>query len=122
MPTGRVTNKIYYFAPSTSPDVVGYMLYWEDHVEGEANTFQYSDSKHDIKMPATRANLATGETEYFIDLASIQGFRDLDARINLSVTAYDEAGNESGFGGLIEGALIDFQPPEAPGAGGISDD
>ena len=86
------------FAPSGSPDVVGYKLYMTqapDAVDYNVQSFDLGNA-----------------TE--IDLSTLPGMTTMDGVYNIGVTAVDDAGNESSMQ-ILEGVALDFVAPDPPG-------
>lgn len=93
-----IKSKTLSFAPSDSPDVVGYKLY----IEEAPNPVSYSSQAFDLG----------NNTE--VDLISLPGMADIDSVYNMGVAAVDDAGNESEMS-LINDVPLDFVAPNPPG-------
>lgn len=75
--------------PSTSQDVTGNWLYWAREFE---NPRVYDDSRR-IDLGQPPLNTTSGEKEIVV----IDAKPDAESSLCFRVTAYDAAGNESGF-------------------------
>lgn len=117
---GQVKGKTYRFEASPSPDVVGYTLYWERVDEGVTADFSYQSlNKLDLGIPDSEQR--PSGTTYVVALGQIPKIVGDEGTFSFAVAAYDAAGNHSSFGGRVDNVALDFQPPEAPGAGSVSD-
>lgn len=88
------------FAPSPSPDVTGYRMFFCPEAEELTEASKSIDigNRTEFEIP--------GE---FADLAGLDGI------YKAAIVAYDDAGNMSASG--LEAIVpLDFLPPEAPGA------
>jgi len=93
----KIVEKTLSFPPSSSPDVVGYKLYFE-----EAPTEVTYNSPH-IDVSGTS-----------VALHEVPEFANFDSVYNIGVSAVDDAGNESNFS-LMSDVPFDLFPPEPPG-------
>jgi len=94
----KVNEQTLSFAPSDSPDVVGYKLY----IEPVPAPVSYESLSFDLRNETT------------IVLSSLPGMTSQDGVFNLGVSAVDDAGNESSMS-LISDVPLDFEAPNPPG-------
>lgn len=91
--------------PSTSPDVVGYKIYYEKAPAAVGFTSPFVDAG----MPAV--NSSTGKMEY--DLTSVPALTQGEEAVwNLGVAAVDDVGNEGIE--FISNVPLDLVAPSAP--------
>ena len=98
-----IVGKNISFAPSPSPDVVGYRLYFCDESEdvtAVGTDGLYAAQAYDLG-DSTSANLS-----------NVVG--SVDGVYNIGVTAIDDAGNESDMS-VVNSVPLDFIAPDAPG-------
>ena len=100
----RIAPKIYIFELSDSPDVDHYNVYHSKEPNGTPTYAWPFDG------------LSKEEAPNGIDLAT--RFEGYEGPITMAATTVDTGGNESDFGGVAT-AILDFQPPNPPGAGTI---
>ena len=94
----KIQEKTLSFAPSTSPDVVGYKLYYEE----VPNEVTY-DSPY-INVSGTS-----------VELHEVPEFAEFDSTYNMGVSSVDDAGNESNMSKMSD-VPLDLFPPSPPGS------
>jgi hypothetical protein len=97
----KVKKRRLVWEPSTSPNVIGYKLYWAE--EGEVN---YDSS---CAMIGNVAEVVLPE--------QVPSFPIVKGPIELGITAVNEVGNESDM--LIVAAPFQFSVPDAPTSPGL---
>jgi hypothetical protein len=95
----RISAKTLKLTPSTSPDVVGYRMYYKPSAEGAPD--------YDSAFVAL-----AGDGPWA--LGEIAELQDLDDVYHVGFTAIDDAGNESDIGGLLDGIPFDLRAPTPP--------
>ena len=99
------------FKPSTSPDVVGYILYMEE----SPNPIDVNTSESwDIGNPPVEG--VDGKVHY--DLTQLDGMTTKDGTYNFGVAAVDDVGNSSSLL-LIKDVALDFVAPNPPTEGAV---
>ena len=93
----KIAEKTLSFPPSTSPDVVGYKLYYEE----VPNEVTYDSPYIDVNGTS-------------VELHEVPEFQNFDSVYNIAVVAVDDAGNESNFSPMND-VPFDLFPPEPPG-------
>jgi hypothetical protein len=81
---------------STSPDLAGYKLYWED----------------DGTQPDYLSDFFDAGNSIVVDINNIPGFPGIEGDITLGLTAYDAVGNESDM--VYNTSFFDRVAPAAP--------
>jgi hypothetical protein len=93
------------FKASTSPDVVGYRMYFEEVPNEVTYDSEYADLGNDVNA----------EGYVVVDLSTVARLTGLDGVYNIGVTAIDDGENESSMSKAAD-VPLDFVAPEPPGA------
>lgn len=94
----KIKNLKISFAPSDSPDVIGYKMY----IEETPNLVTYNSEYFDLGNNTT------------IDLSTLSGITTKDGIYNIGIVAIDDAGNESSMSKAND-IPLDFMAPNPPG-------
>jgi len=105
----KLGTRILFFNPSPSEDVTHYRV----RILPDGEEFSYDDGFAEV--PADTP-LVEGRIE--VDLGSLDRAPTEGGTYDIFITAADAAGNESDPL-IVDDAVIDFDPPQAPTAGGI---
>jgi len=100
----KIVEKTLTFAESTSPDRVGYRLYYE-----EAPAEVSYDNSPFINIPLTPI-----DGNIVVKLHEVPEFSEFDGVYNIGVSTVDDNGNESDFS-KAENVSLDLFPPLKPG-------
>lgn len=99
-----VIKRVFRFLPSTSPDVVGYVLFYAP----AQSTLDYSSAKVDLGVPAT----VDANGKYVVALDEVGAIAALpEGTYQLGVAAKDDVGNMSDIKSVT--TPLDLEPPAA---------
>jgi hypothetical protein len=101
----KINEKTLKFEASSSPDVVGYRLYYEVAPTAVA---------YDSPFIALAATTEEGTTTVAVKLNEVSEFATFDNVYNIGVSSVDDAGNESDMS-LLNDVPLDLAAPAAPG-------
>lgn len=102
-----IKDMVMKFAPSGSPDVVGYVMY----MELMPNLVTRGSLKIFLGMPP----IDPADGLMYVNIAELENIPTTDGHYNIGVSAFDDAGNESAFT-TADNVPLDFVAPDAPGA------
>lgn len=105
----KLATRILFFTPSTSEDTAEHRV----RIIRDGEEFSYDDDYAAIKGVTPASN---GDIE--VELASLSVAPTKGGTYDIYITAADNAGNESDPL-LVNDAVLDFDPPLAPVAGGV---